>query len=120
VKIVADENIPRLGVERLRVAGHDVVYIADEHSGALDPAVLQRAGSDARVLITEDRDFGTLVYAQFESPPSGVVYLRLGTARPEAVADALVKIFEHPAVEIVGHLTVVEPGRTRQRPLPKR
>ncbi|MDX1418491.1 MAG: DUF5615 family PIN-like protein [Rubricoccaceae bacterium] len=120
MQLVADENIPHLCVERLRAAGHDVTPIADTHPGADDHEVLALAGREERVLLTEDGDFGTLVYAQLESPPVGVIYLRLGSAKPEAVAEALVEVLERTDLEIAGRLTVVEPGRVRQRPLPER
>ena len=61
MKLLVDDNNPRLCVERLCQAGHDVAYVAETGSGQKDPNVLQRAGSEARLLITEDRDFGTLV-----------------------------------------------------------
>lgn len=118
--LVADENIPRLCVERLRATGFDVTHIAEKQAGVQDHVVLLNAGREGRVLITEDRDFGTLVYAQLQSPPVGVIYLRLGTAKPEAVAEALAELFERSDIEIEGRFTVVEPGRIRQRPLPAR
>ena len=85
----------------------------------MDPEVLQEAGREARLLITEDRDFGTLVYAQAQSPPVGVLYVRLGTATPDAVASALLDTVSNPGLTLAGYFTVVEPGRVRQRPLPR-
>ena len=54
--------------------GHDV---ADASQWKVDPgdaAILQRALSEDRILITIDQDFGLLVFAQ-ERPHSGVVRL---------------------------------------------
>jgi predicted nuclease of predicted toxin-antitoxin system len=59
----------------LREAGHDVVAIAEIARGATDDQVLERALTEKRVLITEDRDFGELVYARGRSS-AGVILVR--------------------------------------------
>lgn len=51
----------------LREAGHEVVFIAEVAPGATDEQVLERALNERRVLITEDRHFGELVYARGRS-----------------------------------------------------
>lgn len=107
-----------LCVERLREAGHDVLYIAEANTAAKDSAILLLAGHESRVLITEDRDFGTLVYGLRKAPPAGVVYIRLGFSTPGAIADALVEIIEDENIELEGRFTVLELGRIRQRLLP--
>jgi len=119
MKLLADENIPRLCVERLREVGHDVLYIAEANAAAKDPDVLLLAGHESRILNTEDRDFGTLVYGLQKEPPEGVVYIRLGFSTPGAIADALWEIIEDENVELEGRFTVLELGRIRQRPLPR-
>jgi hypothetical protein len=51
-------------IRALREAGHDVIAIAESATGASDEAVVKRAFNERRVLITEERDFGQLVYAR--------------------------------------------------------
>ena len=60
-------------IRALREAGHDVIAIAESGTGASDEAVIKRAFQQRRVLITEDRDFGELVYARGRSS-AGVVF----------------------------------------------
>lgn len=62
-------------IRALREAGNDVVAIAEIAKGATDEQVLERALSEKRVLITEDRDFGELVYARGR-PSAGVILVR--------------------------------------------
>lgn len=64
MNFVADESCVRPVIQALREAGHDVVAIAEIARGATDDQVLERALKENRVLITEDRDFGELVYAK--------------------------------------------------------
>jgi Domain of unknown function (DUF5615) len=63
VELVADESCAVPVIRALRAAGHDVLAIGESAMGASDEAVSARALSERRVLITEDRDFGELVYA---------------------------------------------------------
>ena len=64
---MADESCAGPVIRALREAGHDVIAIAESAKGASDEAVIERALAERRVLITEDRDFGELVYARGRS-----------------------------------------------------
>jgi predicted nuclease of predicted toxin-antitoxin system len=59
--------------------GHDAVRIGREHpSGLPDEEVLAIAKREGRILITDDRDFGELVFRR-RHPHRGVIYLRLAS-----------------------------------------
>jgi uncharacterized protein DUF5615 len=73
--VVADESCAGPVIRALRVAGHDVLAIAESAQGAGDEAVIAHAFSEGRVLITEDRDFGELVYARGHWT-AGVVFVK--------------------------------------------
>jgi predicted nuclease of predicted toxin-antitoxin system len=64
IRFLADENVSRLVIERLRAAGFDVGSIRETRSGATDQDILDAADSEQRALVTEDRDFGELVIRQ--------------------------------------------------------
>jgi predicted nuclease of predicted toxin-antitoxin system len=64
MRFLADENVSRLVVERLRVGGLDVISIAETRSGSPDRDVLDAADAEGCILITEDQDFGELVIRQ--------------------------------------------------------
>ena len=55
----------------LREAGRDVLAIAETYKGVSGEQVMERALSEGRVLITEDRDSGELVYARRERGHGG-------------------------------------------------
>jgi hypothetical protein len=69
------------------------------------------------VLITEDRDFGELVYARGRSS-AGVVFVkfpsRARSAKPAAVVEALAKL----GARLGNGFAVIEPGRVRLTKLP--
>src|SRR5205823_14341450 len=63
VRLVADESCDFTLVVGLRAAGHDVVAITETMSGADDEQVMALAAAERRLLLTEDKDFGQLVFA---------------------------------------------------------
>ena len=64
MRFLADENVSRRVIERLRAAGFEVICISETRSGAPDKDVLEAADVEACILITEDHDFGELVIRQ--------------------------------------------------------
>lgn len=77
MKFLLDEGADvRLAIH-LKTLGHDVTTIVYDYTTALrDVQVLAIAVEESRVLITNDRDFGALVFQQ-GLPHSGVILLRL-------------------------------------------
>lgn len=117
IRLLADRNLPRASVARLRAEGFD---IAVAEGGASDEEVLDRASFERRVLLTLDRDFGRLVLSTGIPAPSGVVYLRLRVLRPETPAELLVRLLRDRHVVLEGYFTSVRSDRVRQRPLSNR
>jgi predicted nuclease of predicted toxin-antitoxin system len=62
MNLVADEGVDRQIVEQLRLAGHDVVYVAELAPSISDDEVLQQANDRQAILVTIDKDFGELVF----------------------------------------------------------
>ncbi len=60
--LLVDESVDRPIVERLRQDAHDCVYIAELSPSINDDQVLQEANIRNALLLTEDKDFGELVY----------------------------------------------------------
>jgi predicted nuclease of predicted toxin-antitoxin system len=116
-RFLADENVSRLVVERLRAAGFDVSSVRETRPGASDKDILDAAGSDDRVLITEDRDFGELVVRQ-RLKVRGIILLELDRLSSEAEAELVAEVIRIHGNRPTGNLVVIEPARVRVRPLP--
>ncbi|HUI12231.1 MAG TPA: DUF5615 family PIN-like protein [Xanthobacteraceae bacterium] len=67
-------------VLRLREIGHDVIYAAEITPAIIDAELMTRASAEGRLLLTEDKDFGDLVFRQRRAIP-GVILLRIDPAR---------------------------------------
>ena len=109
MNFLADESCAGPVILALRETGHDVVAIAEVVKGATDEQVLERAVNEKRVLITEDRDFGELVYARGRSSAGGQV------SQPSASRQARDRGRggEETRPAPAKCFTVVEPGRVR-------
>lgn len=56
----------------LRNAGYDVIFVGDWKPSATDEEVLKKAEEEDRILITDDKDFGELVF-RLGKPSKGVI-----------------------------------------------
>lgn len=115
LRFLVDENLPAAAADALRHLGHDVVEIADSAlRGASDPVIWRAAVADARILVTRDLDFPL----RGDGWPPGLVLVRARTRmKVDEIASLLRNAAEHiEATSLLGCVTVVEPGRVRQRP----
>ena len=118
MRFLADESCDYAVIRALRNAGHDVMAVAESNAQAPDYEVIDLADSDVRVLLTEDKDFGQLVFAHGE-PSIGVVLLRYPTgARGEIGGDVVDLVAKHER-HLVGSFVVVTPARVRFRRMPE-
>jgi predicted nuclease of predicted toxin-antitoxin system len=115
MNFLADESCAAPVVHALRQAGHDVLAIAEIAAGATDEQVLAQAVREERVLLTEDLDFGNLVFAQGISA-AGVVLLRFRAATRRNKPTAVVEAVSRLGPRLRNAFVVVEPGRVRISP----
>ena len=86
---VADESVDGPVIRSLRQSGHQVLSIAESAPGISDSRVLARALYEQAILLTEDKDFGDLVFRQ-GNPHFGVVLVRLSGLTPTEKAVIVV------------------------------
>lgn len=116
MRFLADENVPRQIVDKLRSAELDVISILEASPGAPDDAVIEMAGKQDRLLVTEDRDFGEMVVRR-RLTIAGVILLELVRLSNAAAAARVAEVIVAHADRLPGNLVVIEPGRVRIRPL---
>jgi predicted nuclease of predicted toxin-antitoxin system len=114
VRFLVDESCDFAIVRALRAAGHDLVAVSEIEPRAADEAVLARAEREQRTLLTEDLDFGHLVFAS-GLPSSGVILVRFPSDARSALASAVVEFVQRYATELADGFAVIEPGRARIR-----
>jgi len=112
VRFLADESCDFSVVRALRAAGHDVLAVAEVLSGSDDAVVMDLAFREYRVLLTEDKDFGQLVYA-YSQQSSGVILIRYPASARKGLPEAVVTLVSRIAADLVGSFVVMSPGRVR-------
>lgn len=75
MRFLAGECCDAALVAALRAEGHDVLYVQETMRGALDIQVIERAYSEKRILLTEDKDFGEIAI-RLRQPVHAVILLR--------------------------------------------
>src|SRR5437867_9112459 len=93
MQFLADESCDFNFVRALRAAGHDVLAVAEIALSAEDPDVIRLATEQRRVLLTEDKDFGQLVFAGSASS-AGVVLLRYPLSARQATIQSLLQLVQ--------------------------
>lgn len=109
---LADESCDACMIRALRANGHDVVAVADGNRGASDTTVINLAVGMSRILITEDKDFGQLVFASCHGH-SGVILLRYPFRLRHLIAEQLSTLVTNRGESLGRSFTVIEPGRIR-------
>ncbi len=118
MRILANANFPGDAVAALSAQGYDVTWIRTDAPGSKDADVLAHAQTEARVLITFEKDFGELAFRARLPATSGIILFRI--AKPSSAHIARVVTAALAARDDWhGHFSVVEDDRIRMTPLPK-
>ena len=116
MKILADECCDVGLVTSLRKGGHDVLYVIEKMPGVTDDEILVAAYEEGRILLTEDKDFGELVY-RLRKPSIGIILLRLDVHQKHLKQARLRKLLDDHEDRLVGSFVVVDAEKFRFRPL---
>ena len=79
MRFIVDESTGLAVAGYLRDRGHDVVVVFEEMPEARDEEILARAVVEGRIVVTNDKDFGELVFRDGQ-PHEGIVLFRLQDA----------------------------------------
>jgi len=115
VQFIIDESTGSAVVECVRHAGHDVIAVADILPQANDPAILTLASTQKRILITNDKDFGELVYRSGHQH-HGVLLLRLHDESSKNRVRVVSATLNQCGERLVGNFTVATDSAIRIRP----
>jgi predicted nuclease of predicted toxin-antitoxin system len=116
VKFLADECCDAGIVASLRAAGHDVTYVPEQQAGISDDEVLQIAFAEGRILLTEDKGFGELVY-RLKKPACGMILIRIDDRERHRKWPRVEALIAKHQDRLPGHFVVVDLDKYRFRPL---
>ncbi len=116
MKFLADECCDAGLVQALRDDGHEVLYALESLRGFSDDKLLSRAFTEKRLLLTEDKDFGELVY-RLRQPAYSVILLRFDVADRALKIPRVRDLLTQKAEQLPGAFVVLEADKIRLRPL---
>lgn len=107
MRFLADESCDFIVVKALRDAGHNVLRVADLSPGAEDPFIIDFALRERRIFLTEDKDFGRLIYAH-GLRTSGVMFLRYPFFARRQISSQLVQLVSQQGEKLTGAFVTLQ------------
>jgi predicted nuclease of predicted toxin-antitoxin system len=94
MRFLLDENAEYRLALFLRARGHDVTVVAQDYTSAMtDRDILAVALQEERIVVTNDRDFGELVFSK-QQAHAGVVLFRMNKADVFTKQSRLAEVIE--------------------------
>jgi len=113
MKLLVDACVGRRLAAQLLQAGHDVVFVGNWPEDPGDDEILAMACAEHRVIITRDKDFGTLAVRD-KQPSCGIV--RLVNLPPVREVELCIEVLPRHATELArGALITLDAHRIRLR-----
>lgn len=85
---------------------------------SIDSELMDQAHDEARVLLTEDKDFGWLAYVA-RARSAGVVLVRFPASARKRLAADIIQLVEQRGAELPGSFVVLTPGSARISRVPE-
>lgn len=118
MKFLVDESAGLSIVRHLESFGHDVASVQEDRPGIEDSEVCVWANREGRVIITNDKDFGRLVFLG-RLTSRGVILLRLQDERAANKVRVVSNILAGYEERLADHFLVASESEVRIRPLPR-
>ena len=112
MRFVVDECTGPSVANRLRELGHEVFSVYESARGADDEQILRIAVETESILVSNDKDFGELVFGQ-KAPHCGVVLMRLTDERASSKLAVIEALLKGHAAELPGRFVVVSERTVR-------
>ncbi len=109
---LVDECCDDLLVRYLRENGHNVLAVKEMLIGADDAKVMEFALREERILLTEDKDFGQLVFAYGQNT-LGVIFLRYPASDRHKIANILVDFVNHNSDKLLNSFVTIQTDKIR-------
>ncbi|MDI6770326.1 MAG: DUF5615 family PIN-like protein [Anaerolineales bacterium] len=112
LRFLTDESCDFTVVRTLRANGYDVLAVSEYMQRSVDSDLIEQARRENRILLTEDKDFGWLVFAS-QSLSAGVILIRFPNNLRSTLGQSVLQLVEQYGSELAGAFVVVQPGQVR-------
>ena len=119
MKFLADESIEKPVIDWLRGQDFDVRYVTEITPSINDEEVIRLANDESRTLITNDKDFGELVFRQSKII-LGVLLIRAINERASNKIRLVREVLEKARNKLAGYFVVVNEAGIRMKKIPRK
>ncbi len=116
IKFIADVNIEKAIVDYLSEKAYDVKWVPDYDCELLDEELLNLANDEGRILITNDKDFGELVFLQ-KKLSAGIILIRVKGQKVEHKVKLLRKLLRNYKAKLLNNFVIITEKRFRFIPM---
>ena len=112
LQFLADESCDFAVVRALRSEGYDVLAVSEYMQRSDDRDLIEQSYRENRILLTEDKDFGWLVFAS-HAVSAGVILIRYPNNVRSKLGQSVLQLVDQHGGELVNAFVVVQPGQIR-------
>ena len=112
LRFLADESCDFAVIRALRAKNYDVLAVSEYRQYSVDSDLLEQAHRENRILLTEDKDFGWLVFAS-HSDSAGVILIRFPANLRSSLAQSVLQLVQDYGEKLMNAFVVVQPGQVR-------
>ena len=116
LKFLVDESSGKKLYSFLKSNNLDILFVGDLFPESLDSYILEFAEKEKRILITNDKDFGELIF-RLGKPTIGVIFLRLKKDTPENKQKHVLNVITNFYNKLENSFIIVTEDKIRIRSL---
>ena len=116
IKFLADVNMEKPLVDYLSGQGYDIKWVPDYNCEMADEDLLKLANEEKRILITNDKDFGELIFLQ-RRLSYGTILFRVKGRNSQEKVKLMKKVLMGHRDAILNHYIVMTKAKIRIIPL---
>ena len=112
MRFVVDECTGPKVADWLRKEGHEVFSIFDKARGLADSDVLEKALTENWIVITNDKDFGEMVFRE-NRRHHGIIFMRLADERSASKIKVLRQLLDNHSAKLPEQFVTVTETKVR-------
>ena len=112
IKFLANVNIEKPVIDYLVRNGIDVKWVADIDKRMPDVKVCEAANNEERIILTNDKDFGEIVFLQ-KMASRGIVLFRVKGQDASIKISLIEKLLNKHSDKIINHFVVITKEKFR-------
>jgi predicted nuclease of predicted toxin-antitoxin system len=116
LKFLPDENVEKPLVDSLAGDGYDILWLPDHKRALIDVDILTLANSEKRILITNDKDFGELIFLQ-KKLSTGIILMRMRGQETARKITVFKKLLQTHHDKLMGSFVIITDKKVRIIPL---